>query len=273
MSDVGSTLAPAGRRVAFGLSRRRRVPGLTVVKGLIPLVLLLAIWQLVGSDSSLSFPPPSTWIDSLKELADEGSLFPALRTTLETFALSLVFATIIGAAMGMAIGASRRVDRALTPLLDIFRSVPPPAYVPVAALILGISMRMSVTVVVIAIVWPILLNTAGAMRGIPAVRFEMSRTIGLGRFERIFKVVVPSLLPAIAVGVRVAVSISLVVTLLVEIIGSSDGIGQLLAERQQSFDAAGVWGLLLLIGVLGVLINALIAAGERRLLRNWPEAN
>ncbi|HKZ15640.1 MAG TPA: ABC transporter permease subunit [Solirubrobacterales bacterium] len=246
---------------------------MTTLKGLIPLMILLVIWQLAGSDSSLSFPPPSSWIDSLRELADHGSLGPALRTTLVTFALSLVIATVIGAAVGMAIGASRRVDRALTPTLDFFRSLPPPAVVPVAALILGISLRMSVTVVVIAIVWPILLNTAGAMRDIPAVRIEMSRTLGLGRFERIIKVVIPSLLPAIMVGVRVAVSISLVVTLLVEIIGSSDGVGQLLAERQQSFDAAAVWGLLLLIGVLGFAINALIAAAEQRLLRNWPEAN
>jgi len=273
VSDRTSTVATPAGRTGAGLRPRRRIPGLTVLKGLIPLAVLLIVWQLTGSDSSLSFPPPSSWIDSLRELSDKGSLGPALKVTLETFALSLVIATIIGAIVGMAIGASRRLDRALTPTLDFFRSLPPPAVVPVLALILGISLRTSVTVVVIAIVWPILLNTAGAMREVPLVRFEMSRTLGLGRIERIFKVVIPSLLPAIAVGVRVSVSISLVVTLLVEILGTGDGVGQLLTERQQSFDAAGVWGLLLLIGVLGFAINAVIAVGERRLLRNWPEAN
>jgi ABC-type nitrate/sulfonate/bicarbonate transport system permease component len=156
--------------------------------------------------------------------------------------------------------------------MDFFRSLPPPAVVPVAGLILGVSLQMSVTVVVLAIIWPILLNSATAMRGVPMVRLEMSRTLGLGRVERLLKVVIPSLLPAVAVGVRIAVSISLIVTLLVDILGSGEGLGRLLADRQQSFDAPSVWGLLLLIGAFGFGVNALIAGAERRLLRNWPEA-
>jgi ABC-type nitrate/sulfonate/bicarbonate transport system permease component len=254
----------------LGRGRARYRFSIGPIRGLLPLIVVLAVWQLVGSDDSVSFPPPDAWITAVGDLADSGILWPAARATLITFAVSLVIATVVGVLFGMVIGASRLVDRALTPIMDFFRSLPPPAIVPPAILILGISLTMSVTVVVIAIVWPILLNTVTAMRAVPRVRLEMSRSLGLSAPERLAKVIVPSLLPGIMVGVRISVSISLVVTLVVDILGSGEGLGQLITVRQQAFDAASVWGLLLLIGAFGFFVNALIAVMERRLLRNWP---
>jgi ABC-type nitrate/sulfonate/bicarbonate transport system permease component len=240
------------------------------IRGLLPLIALLIVWQLAGSETSVSFPRPDAWITAIGDLSEAGVLWPATRATLLTFVVSLIIATAIGMLLGMLIGTSRVVDRALTPIMDFFRSLPPPAIVPPAILLLGASLKMSVTVVVIAIVWPILLNTVAAMRAVPRVRLDMSRTLGLSAKERLIKVIVPSLLPGVMVGVRIAVSISLVVTLVVDILGSGEGLGQLITVRQQAFDAASVWGLLLLIGAFGFAVNALIAALERRLLRNWP---
>jgi len=255
------------------LRRKRSGAGAAPLRGLIPLVLLLALWQVAGSADALSFPRPDTWLTAIERMNDEGVLLPALRQTLWTFLLSLIVATIVGALAGMAIGSSRRLDRAVSPLLDFFRTLPPPAIVPVAVLLLGATLTMSITVVVLAIVWPILLNTVNAMRGIPAVRLEMSRTLGLSRFERLRKIVLPSLAPGIMLGVQISVSISLVVTLLVDILGAGEGAGQLLVIRQQTFDAPAVWGLLLIIGAFGYLINAAVGLIQQRLFRNWPDGS
>ncbi len=64
---------------------------------------------------------------------------------------------------------------------------------------------------------------------------------------------------------------ALIVTLLVEILGAGEGVGRLLIERQQSFDAPAAWGLLLIVGTFGYLTSATLARVEERLLRNWPE--
>jgi sulfonate transport system permease protein len=266
VSATAAGTLPKARRT----SRVRRSIRRTSVFGLLPLLIVLAIWQVVGSDSALSFPRPSAWWTSIKEMYEQGVLMPAIWRTLGTFALSLVIATILGAIVGMAIGASRTVDRAMSPLLDFFRALPPPAIVPVGALLLGATFQMGVTVAVVAIIWPILLNTAAAMRGIPLVRREMARSIGLTRAERLFKVTIPSLGPFVALGVRVAVSIALIVTLLVDILGSGEGLGRLIAVRQESFDAAAVWGLLLIIGLFGYVLNVGLAFAEARIFRNWP---
>ncbi len=263
--------------IAVPMSKRRRRTrsgvGAAPLRGLLPLVLLLVIWQLVGSADALSFPRPDTWFTAIGEMHADGVLLPALARTLWTFLLSLVVAIVIGAFAGMAIGSSQRLDRAVSPLLDFFRTLPPPAIVPVAVLLLGTTLQMSVTVVVLAIVWPILLNTVNAMRGIPPVRLEMSRTLGMTRIERIRKIVLPSLAPGIMLGVQISVSISLVVTLLVDILGAGEGAGQLLVVRQQTFDAPAVWGLLLIIGAFGYLINAAVGLLQPRLFRNWPDGS
>jgi ABC-type nitrate/sulfonate/bicarbonate transport system permease component len=250
---------------------RRRAGASVPLRGLLPLVVLLMIWQLAGSDGSLSLPRPSTWWDAITGMNDEGVLVPALLHTLWTFLLSLLAATVIGTLLGLAIGASATLNRALGPLLDFLRTLPPPAIIPVAVLLLGATLQMSVVVVVLAIVWPILFNVAASMRAVPPVRLDMARSLGLRRGERFFKVVLPSVAPGIALGVRISVSISLVVTLLVDILGSGDGAGRLIVVRQQTFDAPAVWGLLAIIGVFGYVINAGVVALERRALRNWPE--
>ena len=179
-------------------------------------------------------------------------------------ALGLAFATAIGAAVGVAIGASRRIDRALTPSIDFVAAIPGAALVPVAVLLLGPTRISGVVVVALIVSWPILLNAATAMRSIPAVRLEMSRTVGLSAAQRWREVVVPSLAPGIMLGVRVASAMALIITLLVDILGAGGGIGRLLVESQQRFDAAAAWGLLSIIGAFGYLTSVFLTWVERR---------
>jgi ABC-type nitrate/sulfonate/bicarbonate transport system permease component len=166
--------------------------------------------------------------------------------------------------VGVAIGASRRADLALTPFIDFTAAIPGAALVPVAVLLLGPSPISGVAVVALIVSWPILLNAAMAMRSVPAVRLEMSRTMGLSPVQRWGKVVLPSLAPGIMLGVRVASSMALIITLLVDILGAGAGIGRLLVESQQRFDASAAWGLLFIIGTFGYLTTVFLMWAEQR---------
>lgn len=242
------------------------------VTGLLPLLVLLLVWQAIGPARSISYPRPDAWLLGLGNLLTDGTLLPALRTTVLTFAASLLVATPVGALLGMLMGASDRVDRALSPIMDFFRSLPPPVVVPVAGLILGLTPLTDVAIVVLAVVWPILLNAMMGIRGVPRVRLEMARTLGLRPTERFLKVVLPSVAPSVVVGVRIAASSALIVTLLVDMLGTGDGLGRQLVLNQQRFQAGAVWGLLLVSGVLGYLLNLAIGLAEHYAFRNWPRA-
>jgi sulfonate transport system permease protein len=232
--------------------------------GLLPLAAVLVVWQLAGTDDSLSFPPPGEWLTAVARLHGDGLLSPAIAHTLSTYVLGLALATFVGAAVGVAIGASQRIDRALTPSIDFVAAVPGAALVPVAVLLLGPDLLSGVAVVALIVSWPILLTAAMAMRSVPAVRLEMSRTVGLSPAQRWCKVILPSLVPAIMLGVRIASSLALIIALLVDILGAGAGIGRLLVESQQRFDASAAWGLLLMVGAFGYLTGVVLAWLERR---------
>ena len=231
----------------------------STLRGLLPVAALLATWQVVGHSDSLFFPPPSEWLTALAHVRASGSLTPAVVQTLSTYALGLAFAVAIGSLVGVAIGASQLIDRALSPSIAFLAAVPGAALVPVAVLLLGPGQLSGVVVVTLIVSWPVLLAAATAMRTVPVVRLEMSYTLGLTPLHRWGKVILPSLTPGILLGVRVASAMALIVTLLVDIFGVGAGLGRLLVESQQRFETATAWGLLLLIGAFGYVTSAFLA--------------
>ncbi|WP_086821627.1 ABC transporter permease [Allokutzneria sp. NRRL B-24872] len=238
--------------------------------GVLPLAALLVIWQLVGSADSPYLPPPSTWWTAVQGLHAQGSLLPAVVVTIETFAMALAAALVLGSVVGLAIGSSPRVRRAAGPLLEFCRAMPPPAVVPVAVLLIGFGQTVAVVVVVFTAMWPIVLNTAEAVQSLHPVLLESNRSLHLPVGVRLRKVYAPAVLPGILLGVRVAAPVCVIVTLLVEMLTAADGIGMLLLQAQRNFVSAQAFALLAVVGVFGFLVNAGVVLVERRVLRAWP---
>lgn len=235
--------------------------------GLTPLAVLLVGWQVFGDPTDPSFTPPSLWAPALGDLHDRGLLIPAVLLTTKAFVTALVLSTLLGAGLGLLLGGSRRTAKALGPLLEAARVLPPPAVVPVAVLIIGTSATTTMVVVVLATIWPVLMNTMTSVQSITSVRLDVARTFDISPLQRMRKVVVPSVVPGLALGMRVAAPICLVVTLVTEMLTLNGGVGQLLLERQRMYDAASVFGLLVVIGIAGLCTNFAITLLEGGLAR------
>jgi ABC-type nitrate/sulfonate/bicarbonate transport system permease component len=237
---------------------------LPVLQGLLPLVVALVICELLTPDRTPYFAPPSAWATALGDLWHSGALLPAAGATMATFLAALVVSTVLGATIGIIVGASRIGDRALGPTFEFARALPPAAIVPIAALLIGYNATMKVAVVTFAGIWPILLNTRAGVRGLDPILLDTARTLHLGAVDRARKVILPALIPAIYLGVRVAAPLALVVTLLVEILTQVEGVGALIAVAQRNYRADEVWGLILVCGLFSLLVNGLVTALERR---------
>jgi ABC-type nitrate/sulfonate/bicarbonate transport system permease component len=272
--SIDSVAAPAEVAEAKTPQRRRsRGRSGTPIRGLLPIVAALAIWQLVGDPQSAYFPPPSEWVKAVGPLLDGGVLLQALGWTALTFFLGLVLATVFGGVLGTLVGSSRACDRAFGPLLEFMRAMPAAALVPVLALILGYTMTMKLAVVVIPTTWPILLACRSARRSMSPLLIEVPRTLGLTRSERIRKVLIPAMMPALLLGVRVAGPLALIVTLLVEIVTRINGLGALLANAQTRYLSAQVYGLLIIAGALGLLVNWAVTRSEGVVTRRMGAGN
>ncbi len=263
---------PASLRHPVAGPARGRRSAFPPLRGLLPLAVVLTIWQLRASERSVYFPRPSRWIDGLRVLWTDGKLWPAAVQTLSTLAIALAVATALGTVLGLVVGASRTVDRALGPTFEFARAMPPAAVVPIAALLIGYDTTMKVAVVTFAAVWPVLLNTRAGFRTIDPVLLDVARSLRLGRFDRARKCVLPAILPSIFLGVRVAAPVALVITLLVEIITRVNGIGALIATAQRSYLSAQVYGLILVAGLFSFLVNGVVSMLQAYAFRNRPVA-
>lgn len=252
----------------FSLGRRRH--SFPPLRGLLPLGVLLGLWQLLGSESSPYFPPPSTWARGLHRLWDNRTLIPAARQTLTTFALALVVATVVGSFLGIVVGAFRKVDRALGPTLEFLRAMPPAALVPIAVLLIGYDERMKVAVVTLAAIWPILLNARAGVRALDPILVDTARSLHLSWLATVRKCIAPALMPAVLLGVRVAAPVALVITLLVEIVTRVGGLGAMIAVSQRNYLSAQVYGLILFAGLFSFVVNGLVAVLEGVVFRNRP---
>jgi ABC-type nitrate/sulfonate/bicarbonate transport system permease component len=271
-----SRSAPAKRPPAGGRDARpRRRPGETApLRGLLPLVVLLGVWQLIGlAHQSVFFPPPSQWISQTATLASGGGLWIAVRQTLVTFVLSLIIATVIGTALGLLIGRSRLLERLLGPLLEFFRFLPGVTLVPLAVLFMGYTQSMELYVVVFGAIWPVLLQVRLAAREIDPVLLDVRRALRLSRFDAFRKIMLPSVAPGIMLGVVITAPLTLVLALVVEVSTQVSGIGKLLETAQQSFLAAEVFGLIVIVGVIALVINVLLSLISARLFRYRPSSS
>lgn len=238
-------------------------------RGLIVLIALLALWQLAGDPTSPYYPPPSTWWTALVAMSQQGVLFPALGATLQVVFAAIVLVVVIGGALGIAVGRSRRLERLLSPTFEVLRTIPPATAVPVIVLLLGATPLSAIVLTTVTGMWGVVLNVASVVRAIPSTRLDAARSLGLSRLDVARKILVPSAVTGVSLGLRVAAPIVLIVVLLAEMLSSLPGMGRLLIQAQQNFATPRVFAVLAVVGLVGYALSRLVAFLQERLLGAW----
>jgi ABC-type nitrate/sulfonate/bicarbonate transport system permease component len=190
-------------------------------------------------------------------------------------------AALYGFAIGLAIaipaglvaGRSQVAWHVVRPLVEFLRPLPTVAMIPLVVLLWGPSTFSKAFLVCFTTIWPVFIQAAYSVRDTNPTAIETARSFGLGRRAVIRRVVLPSALPGIATAVRIQASIALLVTITSEVaLGGGGGLGILVFQLDQAGDYVGMYALLVLIGVQGMLLGSLLARMERRLMP-WHAAH
>jgi len=252
--------------------------------GLLVTVLVVLGWELGaralranGVEGSVFFPPPSEITAKLYALwfsgpadrffltdAARADLLPSLGRLLTGWGI----ASLAGIALGVAIGRARTFGQYLDPLLQFGRSVPPPMLITVFIVLFQMGTQMQLATIVFGVIWPVLLNSAEGARSVDPTFLESAQVFGLSRARRLTQVILPAAAPKIAAGLRLSLSLALILMVISELVGSTDGIGRHLLLAQRRFEIADMWAGIFLLGVLGIILNAVFLMVERRVL-SW----
>jgi ABC-type nitrate/sulfonate/bicarbonate transport system permease component len=237
--------------------------------GVILIVLLLCLWQysaLYVMDTP-TWPPVTrifqAWIDNIVD----GSLVKNLLATLWRQMLGYWLAVVLGIGIGLLMGYYRIAYNLLEPLIEIFRPIPGPAYLPVLVLFVGIGHEMKVVLILVASLFPILLNTYGGVRSIDPVQLDTARTLGLTTMQTLREIVLPAASPQILTGMRISLAISLILAILSEMIVSNDGLGYFTLLAERTFKIPDMYAGIFTLAMFGYALNRLFLVGEGRLIR------
>lgn len=236
------------------------------LESVIVVVIAVALWQWwTATHHPLYFVEPSTIWHTIRDRWLSGTpskVTTAILPSLKRVLAGWFIATFVGVAVGVAIGAYRPLAPYIDPLIHFLRSLPPPAILPVFLVLFGIGDRMKIIFIAFGVVWPILLNTVRGVRSVPELQLETGRVFGIGRVRQLFAIVLPAASPQIFAGLRIALSLALVLMVISELVAASGGIGYEILQGQASFDFPNMWAGIVVVGVVGVTLNALLSAVE-----------
>ena len=235
---------------------------------LLPLV-VIAIWQLgssVGWISTRIMPSPAAVVVAFWQTTVSGQLPHNILVSAGRAFAGLLVGGSVGFLLGIANGVSRLSEQLTDTTLQMLRTIPHLAMVPLVILWFGIGEESKLFLTALGVLFPVYLNTYHGVRNVDRDLIEMGKVYGMGNWTLFRKVIFPGALPSIFVGLRYALGIMWLTLIVSESIAASSGIGHM-ANNAREFMMTDVVVLALVIyAVLGKLADVIARTLERRML-------
>src|SRR3954453_7949842 len=234
----------------------------------------LALWQLAshaGWVNAAVLPPLDAIGAALWKGIVGGALLGDIAISLQRSGTAFVAAVLVAIPLGLFMGQVRSVERALDPILQLFRQTSALAVYPIFILLLGLGEASKVFVIFWATLFPLLLSTIGGVKEVDARLIEMARVYGATRLTVFRRVVLPGAVPSIFVGLRLSATTALLLLIASEMIGANKGIGFQVMNAQYNFQIPLMFAAIFILAGLGLASNYALVFLQRRLGR-WAAA-
>jgi ABC-type nitrate/sulfonate/bicarbonate transport system permease component len=239
----------------------------------VAVLLLLALWEAVvraGLIPETSIPPATSAIGELASQVTQAAMWKAVGNTLQGWVIGLGLAVLLGVPAGILIGSSRWAYRALRVPIEFLRPIPSVALIPLAVLVYGTGLQSKVFLATFASFWPLLIQTIYGVQDVDPVATDTARAFQLGRFERLWRITVPSAVPYIATGIRIASAVALILCVTAELVIGSAGLGREINSASSGGNVDLMYAMIIATGLLGWLLNIAATMVERRVLHWHP---
>ncbi|MDX5298910.1 MAG: nitrate ABC transporter permease [Gammaproteobacteria bacterium] len=257
---------------------------------LVLLLTLLGVWEVLSpavkssgqlseyellmgaADQQARVPPPSAvlshaWAELSNPFYDAGpndkGIGIQLGWSLYRVLTGYLAAMLVAIPLGFVIGMSPLMYRALNPFIQVLRPISPLAWMPLALFVIRDSEQSAIFVIFICSVWPMLLNTAFGVAGVRRDWINVARTHELGALRTAWQVILPAAAPTILTGMRISIGIAWLVIVAAEMLVGGTGIGYYVWNEWNNLDLASVIFSILMIGVVGMLLDAALGAVAR----------
>jgi len=253
-----------------------------LVLGLVSVSIFIASWAIASlylseSGSSLSpfVPGPklvaeaflSSFVDSVPGLTGI-RMGDMIASSMIRIFWGFLLAMLVALPMGLAMGSFKTLESMGKPLVEVFRPIPPLAWVPVFLMVFK-SFWGPIGIVFLGVFFPILLNVIFGVKSVDQRLVDAARTLGAKRSAVFTKVVMPAIVPYMMTGIKVGLGVGWMCIVAAEMmpIQSGTGVGYYvwLSADYSRYDF--MYATMLVIGLLSILTTGVAELIEKRVSR------
>ena len=246
----------------------KKIPNYVSVVGVIG---LLVLWQIVsksGLVNEFTLPAPTTVLSTAWELITSGLLWPEVSASLYRIVMGYAIGCVLGIAIGIVLGFSKLGEKLGMPVINILYPIPKIAILPLIMLWLGIGEISKITVISLAVFFPMIYNTYTGVTQTNRLLLNVAITFGATKFDLIRKVIFPSALPMIFAAMRISAGVSLLILVSAEMIAAQHGIGAFILKNADLLVISKVLVGVLVLCIIGALFNYILAKLESKFV-HW----
>ena len=235
-----------------------------------PLLLLTLLWQVVALQAhSRVLPTPVAVFEVLVNELMSGELLFHLGKTMARVTISFCLAMLLGVALGILMGRSRRWDRALDSLLILGLNITALVTTILCFIWFGLSESAAILAVVLNKIPMVAINLREGARAVDGQLMEVAQVYRLGRSKRFFMVYLPQLYPYLFSSARNGLALIWKIVLVVELLGRSDGVGFQIGSFFHFFDITSILAYTLAFSAVIFLLEALLLRPLENRLNRW----
>lgn len=243
----------------------------TWVLGVLFPVAVLLLWQWISQlVGDFLLPAPIDVGHAILADVTSGDFAYQVLVTLSEIVGGFTIAALGGAAMAVAVATIPLLERVLMPYIVAFQVLPKIALAPLITIWLGYGINSKVSIAALVAVFPVFVNVLTGFKSIDADSLLLMRSLRASRTQTFVKLKVPAILPYLVAGLKIALVFAIIGAIVAEFIGSSDGLGSVILQRQAVVDVAGVFSVLFFLCLIGLALNYLLVLVARPFLA-WSE--
>jgi NitT/TauT family transport system permease protein len=238
-------------------------------------ILFLLAWQFLPPALGV----PSYIIPTVTDLAREfgrmvqrENLMVHVFSTVTIASAGFVIGSLLGAALGYVLGMSVFIEKVLSPYILGLQIAPKVAFAPLFIMWLGYNAWPKLVVTILVVFFPIMVNVLQSMKTVDRDLINLARAYSMSRMQIFWKIEVPASMPALMAGLRIGATLAVIGVTVGELVGGNTGLGYLITFGEGQANTAMVFNAIVLLTLVGIVLYAVVAAIEARVLHYIPRA-
>ncbi len=272
-AEIGKPITVPKRPRDHATRRGWQISPAALLPFLLPLAIVL-LWQAAASFGWITnrlMPAPIQVVWAFWDKLSSGQLAVDIQASAVRAISGLLVGGSIGFLLGLANGVSRLSHALTDTTLQMLRTIPNLALIPLVILWFGIGEEAKLFLTALGVFFPIYLNTLHGVRNVDPQLIEMGRVYGMSGWTLFRKVIFPGALPSIFVGLRFSLGIMWLTLIVAETMAASSGIGHMANSAREFMMTDVVILALVIYALLGKLADV-IALTLERLTLSWNPA-